>query len=120
MTNERQGQQAHFRLELTLDIGDDRGAVVVIEDGGLNNQRRRRNAAGRGRRELLLFAQQINVCAQGRQFLLWVDAGTCPDVTSEGKKQNGECCGDGYRDFNTTFRHRPHSNSATESAHRTR
>ena len=71
------------------------------------------------RRGLLLFAQQIDFCAQDRQFLLWVDARPGPEVTSEAKKQNGTRCGD-YRDSNTIFGHRPHSNSAAESAHRTR
>ena len=94
IANQRQGQQAHFGLELTLDIGDDGGALLVIEYGGLNNRRRWRNAGGAGRRELLLFAQQIDFCAQGRQFLLWVDAGPCPEVTSEAKKQHGKRCGD--------------------------
>jgi hypothetical protein len=56
----------------------------------------------------LLFAQQIDFCAQGRQFLRWVDAGPGPEVTSEAKKQNGKRCGD-YRDSNMIFGHRPHS-----------
>ena len=59
-----------------------------------------------GRRELLLFAQQIDFCAQGRQFLLWVDAGPCPEVGSEAKKQNGKRCGDDCRNSNPTFGHR--------------
>src|SRR4029453_8654148 len=112
MANQRQGQQAHFRLELTLDIGDDGGALLVIEYGGINNKRRWRNAAGGGPRELLLFAQQINVCPQGPPFLLWVHTGACPEGTSEAKKQNGKGRGDDNRDFNTTLGHRPHSNSS--------
>ena len=58
-----------------------------------------------GRRELLLIAHQIDFCAQGRQFLLWIDAGPCREVTSEAKKQNGKRRGDD-RDSNTTFGHR--------------
>ena len=65
--------------------------------------------AVRGRRELLLFAQQSDLCAQGRQFLLWVDARPCPEVSSEARKQNGKRCGDDCRDRNTTFGHRTHS-----------
>ena len=109
IANQRQRQQAHFGLELTLDIGDDRSALLVIEHGGLNNNRRRRNAGGGGRRGLLSFAQEIHFCAQGRQFLLWVDAGTRPEVTSEANKQHGKRCGD-YRDCHSTIRHRSHSN----------
>ena len=106
IANQRQGQQAHFGLELTLDIGDDGGALLVIEYGGLNNRRRWRNAGGAGRRELLLFAQHIDFRAQSRQFLRWVDAGPGPEVTSEAKKHHGERCGD-YRESNTIFGHRP-------------
>ena len=62
-----------------------------------------------GRRELLLLAQQIDFCAQGRQLLLWVDAGPCREVTSEAKKHNGKRCGDDCWDSNKTFGHRPHS-----------
>ena len=40
-----------------------------------------------------LLAQQIDFCAQGRQFVLWVDPGPCPEVTSEAQKQNCKRCG---------------------------
>jgi hypothetical protein len=116
IANQRQRQQAHFGLELPLHIGDDGGALLAVEYGGANNRGRWPDAGGAGRREILLFALQVDFCAEGRQFLLWVHVGPCRQVTSEAKKQNGKCGGDDYRDSNTTVGRRTEAQFGSRAA----